>query len=155
MRSKTLALATALAAAIGALLMVSLGAQAQTASLTPRSVPDAAQPVLQALMLPAALALVDSTNPLLKAEQAQFAAAEGAQTDTNAPLRNNPHVPFNSRAAPSGLDLCCRHRQRRIDRIAAQCRDGRSPAGVLARGVAVASTERVGHGFRSFARAAG
>jgi cobalt-zinc-cadmium efflux system outer membrane protein len=92
MRSKTLAFATALCAALGALLMFSLEAQAQAASLTPRSVPDAAQPALQALTLQEALALVDSTNPALKAKQAQLAAAEGAQTDANALLSSNPQL---------------------------------------------------------------
>lgn len=92
MRSKTLAFAIAMAAALGALLLISLEAQAQPASLTPRSAHEATPAVLQAMTLQEALALVDSTNPALRTKQAQLAAAEGAQTDANALLWNNPQL---------------------------------------------------------------
>ena len=105
MRSKTLAHAIAMAVAMwatGAILYIPFAGQAQpTANPSPPG-PVAASASLRALTLQEALALVDSTNPALKAKQAQLAAAEGAQTDANALFASNPQLSVDQtrRAVP-------------------------------------------------------
>lgn len=92
MRSKTLAHAIATAAATGAILFIPFAGQAQPTPNPPPPAQAAGPAPLRALTLSEALALVDSANPALKSKQAQFAAAEGAQTDANALFASNPQL---------------------------------------------------------------
>jgi cobalt-zinc-cadmium efflux system outer membrane protein len=99
MRSKTLAYAIGMACATwaaGSVLFMPAAARAQATSpaLAPAQA-DASRAdtaTTQRLTLPEALSLAESANPALRAKQAQLAAAEGVQTDSNALLFNNPQL---------------------------------------------------------------
>lgn len=99
MRSKTLALAIGMACATwaaGSILFMPGAAWAQSAATAPASgaanIPVASGLAAQRLTLPEALSLAESANPTLRAKQAQWAAAEGVQTDANALQFNNPQL---------------------------------------------------------------
>ena len=67
--------------------------------------------VVRALTLEEAWRLAEKANPALKTKQAQLAAAEGARTDADALLFNNPQVSFDRtrRDVPQRLErLRCR-----------------------------------------------
>lgn len=83
MRHRTLAIASAL-------YLLSYAALAQNHEPTgPAHVPTT---TLRALTLPEALAMAEAANPMLRAKQAQLAAATGQRADASAPLFNNPQL---------------------------------------------------------------
>ena len=81
MRSKSLVIA-------GALVASTTIGWAQPASHPAVS----GSPTRQALTLPQALSMAEAANPVLRARQAQLAAAEGARTEAGAFLFNNPQL---------------------------------------------------------------
>ena len=99
MRSKTLAYAIGMACATwaaGSILFMPAVAWAQSTRTAPVSAPAQSSVTnsvgVQRLTLGEALSLAESTNPTLRAKQAQLAAAEGVQADANALLFNNPQL---------------------------------------------------------------
>ncbi len=87
-------------AAAGAFVLLPTLVQAQAAVPPTPAVPAAPAP----LTLAQALAQAETADPLLRARQAQLAAAEGAATEAGAPLQNNPqfNTEFTRRKVPSG-----------------------------------------------------
>lgn len=97
MRSKTQAHAIAMAVITGAIFFIPLTGWAQPATLPVPAETTETTASIQALTLQEALAMVDSGNPALKAKQAQFFAAEGAQIDANTLLSSNPQLSLDQR----------------------------------------------------------